>query len=252
MKRLIPLILALAFLFSSCGTKYDHNADENIISQIKSSFDFFDGDTAYSATFRLNVLLEDSRETFMFAQGNYDVSPPAPGEKTQSVSSVLAQTLLGAPYGVKAEYKNGVLSTTIDGSVTNESLDEKDFFTQIIYVKPFLPENTNIYIKGIDDLVTASGKGYAVFLKNAGEILFPLIGEDIYTLATFKNPKRGDMAVTDAKMTFVFDGGELSGMTVIFTLTLYDTPPYVPNGGGVDKDDYKLTLLVDYSVLFNR
>jgi hypothetical protein len=134
---------------------------------------------------------------------------------------------------------------------SDEEMTADEFFGRIIYVKPFIPSSG--YIEGIDDISTAAGKGYKVYLKNAGDVLYPLIGNGIYSLAMIKSPQYDLMNIKEANISYTIDenSGKITTMTMSFILYLYDTPPYIPNGGKTNLEDYTLDIRVNYTVSYS-
>jgi hypothetical protein len=248
MKRIAAsFLLAVVLCFVSCGKSYDHGADEAVIKRISDGCGYVSLSTSYNTSFRLNMLFSEDDSTLMFAQGNYSAYFT---EKFPDVNAKMTQTILGTSSAVQVSYKDGVCTTTTDGVPADEEMTADEFFGRIIYVKPFIPGSE--YIEGIDDISTAAGKGYKVYLKNTEDVLYPLIGDGIYSLAMIKSPQYDLMNIKDANISYTIDenSGEVTTMTMSFTLYIYDTPPYVPNGGKINLEDYTLDIRVDYTVTF--
>lgn len=245
MKRQALLFLIVLVLLVSCSKGYDHGADEGIISSLKDACDKVTSSDSYKAkSFRLEMTFSEEDVTLMYAHGYYEVDLSG---DTPYVSATMTQTVLGASSGVKVEYKNGISTTTVDGVIYSGSVDEEEFFGKMIFVKPFVPEKG--YITGIDNLDTAEGKGYKVYLKNPKDLLFPLIGMDIYETAMIANPNHELMNIKNASISYIIDAGSVKSMTIAFKLYLYETPPYIP-GRDVNLEDYMLEIGVNYNVIF--
>lgn len=246
-KPAVSFLLAVLLCFVSCGKSYDYGADEAVIKKISDGCGYVSLSTSYNALFRLNMLFSEDDTTLMFAQGNYSAYFT---EKFPNVTASMTQTVLGTHSAVQVSYKDGICTTTTDDVPSDEEMTADEFFGRIIYVKPFIPGFE--YIEGIDEISTAAGNGYKVYLKNAEDVLYPLIGNGIYSLAMIKSPQYDLMNIKDANISYTIDenSGEVTTMTILFTLYIYDTPPYVPNGGEVNLEDYTLDIKVDYTVIF--
>lgn len=249
MKRIAVLVvfLAAAVFLASCGTSYDYGADGEIIGKIDAACRTVSMSKGYKGSFVLNMLFSEDDATLMFAQGYYNADFT---RETPYVTASMAQTVLGTHSGVQVSYSDGVCTTTTDGTPSSVEMTSEEFFGRIIYVKPFIPEAE--YIQGIDKVDSASGIGYRVFLKGAEDVLYPLIGDGIYSLAMIHSPQYELMNIKDAYISYIIDenSGRVTDMKISFTLYLYDTPPYIPNGQKADLDDYTLDIRISYTVIF--
>ncbi len=246
-KRAAACLMAVTVLLFACGKKYDYGADESVIAEISASCGGVSNSAGYEGAFRLNLEFSDQNATLMFAQGSYkaDFTDNAP-----RVEASMTQTVLGASSGVKVSYADGMCATTANGETTETAMTPEEFFGRIIYMKPFVPGAE--YIQGIDSVTSAGGNGYKIYLKNAEDVLFPLIGEGIYTLAMINNPQYDLTNIQNASVLYIIDENtkKITNLTAAFTLFIYDTPPYVPNGKKAKLSDYTLDIRVTYNVSF--
>ena len=253
MKRFLAVLLLAVTLLSACGGSHDYGVDGKIITEIQTACEKLTSLSAYKA--RLFVLeMKFSREDaiLMSAQGSYEAEFTG---QTPYVSSTFSRKVLGNSSGVKVLYRNGVSTTTVGDNdnekVYKDKLTPEEFFGNIIYVKPFVPDNK--YIKGIDKLESTEGKGYKVYLDKAEDVLYPLIGDDIYETAMINNPKYDMMNIQKAYISYIIDesSGRIKDFVMSFTLNIYDTPPYYP-GKKPNYEDYKLDIRVSFRVVFEQ
>ncbi len=230
--RTIALIAAAALALCACtapAAEYGHVTSACAAHAQKDAF---------SAAFRLNITFENGTHTLLFSQGNYEAST----ENGVYVRVKAAQNYLGEPSSLDAEYKDGVYGAT------GEQMTPDRFFGQLLFAQPFVPESA--YIASVKEASTGSGRGVVFELKDATGLLFPYLGESIYSAAMINKPRPELTAVKDGVLTLVPgpDGG-IAFMTLNFKLILADTPPYVP-GGADNQDEYTLELSVEYAVSF--
>ena len=249
MKRLAAstVCLIIVMLFVSCGKSYDYGADEGIVKKISEACETVAKSTGYKGSFVLNMLFSEEDATLMFAQGYYDTD--FTGEMPY-VTASMTQTVLATHSGVQVNYENGICTTTTDGTPASTEMTSDEFFGRIIYVRPFVPDTK--YIEGIDEISSASVKGFKVYLNDAEDVLYPLIGDGIYSLAMIRSPQYDLMNIKDAEISYIINenSGEITDMTFSFTLYIYDTPTYVPNGKDENLDDYTLDIRITYTVAF--
>lgn len=233
MKRAFSFLLALlAAALCACSAP---NAE---YGGIAAACEKHAGAHDVKAKFRLNMTFEDGAYTLLFSQGNYEAEL---GDDVY-VSVKASQNYLGRPSALEAEYKDGVYSAT------GETVAPSDFFGQLLFVQPFVPDEK--FISSVREVSTGSGTGAVFALRDAFDLLFPLLGEDIYEIAMIKKPRRELASVSGAELTVIPGGTSgVAAMTLNFTLTLADTPPYVP-GGADRQDDYMIDIKVEYTVSF--
>lgn len=234
MKRFVSaLALMLALALCACGGR---NAD---YSALIKACEKHAQKESFTASYRLNMTFEDGANTLLFSQGTYHAEL---GGGAPYVTVKASQNYLGTPSTVDAEYKDGVYSAT------GEAITKENFFGQLLFVQPFVPDSR--FIKSAKAVSSGGGDGVIFELKNAYELLFPLIGEDIYDLARIYKPRRELTSISSAYITLIpASDGSAASMTVNFVLRVADTPPYVP-GGGDAQDDYTLDIKTEYTVSF--
>ena len=232
-RRLTALAMVLALILCACvSADADYTALYSACANHAQK-------TAFSASYRLNMTFEDGANTLLFSQGTYDAdfSKDPPYVKVKA-----SQNYLGTPSAVDAEYKDGVYSAT------GEAIPEENFFGQLLFVQPFVPEEK--YIISAKAVSSGNGSGVIFELKDAYGLLFPLIGEDIYDLARIYKPRKELTEISSAYITLIpSSDGSVASMTVNFMLRVADTPPYVP-GGGDAQDAYTLDIKTEYTVNF--
>ncbi len=234
MKRFVSaLALMLAISLCACGGR---NAD---YSALIKACEKHAQKESFTASYRLNMTFEDGANTLLFSQGTYHAEL---GGGAPYVTVKASQNYLGTPSAVDAEYKDGVYSAT------GEAITKENFFGQLLFVQPFVPDAR--FIKSAKAVSSGGGDGVIFELKNAYDLLFPLIGEDIYDLARIYKPRRELTSISSAYITLIpASDGSAASMTVNFVLRVADTPPYVP-GGGDAQDDYTLDIKTEYTVSF--
>ena len=234
MKRFVSaLALMLAISLCACGGR---NAD---YSALIKACEKHAQKESFTASYRLNMTFEDGANTLLFSQGTYHAEL---GGGAPYVTVKASQNYLGTPSAVDAEYKDGVYSAT------GEAITKENFFGQLLFVQPFVPDAK--VIKSAKAVSSGGGDGVIFELKNAYDLLFPLIGEDIYDLARIYKPRRELTSISSAYITLIpASDGSAASMTVNFVLRVADTPPYIP-GGGDAQDDYTLDIKTEYTVSF--
>ena len=234
MKRFVSaLALMLAISLCACGGR---NAD---YSALIKACEKHAQKESFTASYRLNMTFEDGANTLLFSQGTYHAEL---GGGAPYVTVKASQNYLGTPSAVDAEYKDGVYSAT------GEAITKENFFGQLLFVQPFVPDAK--FIKSAKAVSSGGGDGVIFELKNAYDLLFPLIGEDIYDLARIYKPRRELTSISSAYITLIpASDGSAASMTVNFVLRVADTPPYIP-GGGDAQDDYTLDIKTEYTVSF--
>lgn len=241
MKRFAFLTLALLLCLSSlvsCGSELDEDA----LSSLRSSAENWEKDE-YSADFCLNMRAKGLEKVLFFSQGNYGVTNSESGKKLDAKMSIVS---LGLSAESTASWENGVMTSVTAGTEVKSEMTENELFGTMIYVKPFVPDDK--YISGCEKLTTGAGSGVAVKLKNAVDILYPLLGEDVFDLASIYKPRCDMTKAENAEIIYTLNGGVITGMKISFTLKVYDTPPYVPGGNDPDPEDYALKIEVSFNV----
>ena len=234
MKRVTVLLLVSVLLLALCACSAD--AD---YTGVRACCAAQAEKTSFTAAFRLNMTFENGTYTLLFSQGEYSASRGANGAY---VSVKASQNYLGEPSALDAEYKDGVYGAT------GEEMTESEFFGQLLFLQPFVPEDK--YISSVKEVSTGSGKGYVFELQDATGLLFPFLGESIYSVALLDKPRRDLTNIHSATLTLIPDpSGGIAGMTLNFKLILADTPPYVP-GGADRQEDYTFEIAVEYTASF--
>lgn len=244
MKRvLFAFALCAAILLAACGETFADSA--SIISACEKHA----AKQTYSAKFRLNMTFENGQHTLVFSQGSYtaDLSGGTPYVKVSA-----SQNYLSNPSAVEGVYENGVYRVYDpyageEAGVSEYELSKTEFFGQILFMQPSVPDDK--YIKSSKAVKTAVGEGVCYELKDATELLLPLLGESIYDLALIKKPKRELTEALSASLTLVPSETGVYSMTLNFSLRLADTPPYVPGGGDL-QEDYTLYVDAEYTVTY--
>ncbi|MBQ6043203.1 MAG: hypothetical protein IJL41_03575 [Clostridia bacterium] len=234
MKRITVMLLVFALLFAlgACSADADYGEARISCAAQAQKADF-------SARFRLNMTFEQGTYTLLFSQGEYTARR---GEDGVYVRVKASQNYLGGPSALDTEYKDGVYGAT------GEEMTESEFFGQLLFLQPFVPDEK--YINSVKEVSTGSGKGYTFELRDATDLLFPFLGESIYSVAMLDKPRRDLTDIRSAYLTLIPDpSGGIAGMTLNFRLVLADTPPYVP-GGADRQEDYTFEIAVEYTASF--
>ncbi len=239
MKRAALLLLAvISCFFCLCSCSGNKN-DEEALSLLRSSAKAWSGKDAYSADFCLNMQADGLEYTLLFAQGSYNVGI---GENGRRLDVKMSQVSLGSTADITSVWENGVMTNVVSGTEVKSEMTEEELFSSIIYAKPFVPDDK--YISSSEKLTTGAGSGCKITLKDASDVLFPLIGNDIFDLASIYKPRYDMTKVTDAEIIYTVENDVITGMKISFTLKIYDTPPYVPGSPEPDAEDYALEIRV--------
>jgi len=233
MKRLTLTVIAACMLFLySCG---GDNADLSPVSAALAS-----PPAAVKSDFTLNIRFGDELTTLLFAMGSFDAD-----YQKNTVTAKMSRTVLASASTVELSYDGKTCVTTVDGEKHSEETAHDEIFGSLIYARPLMPSD------GLKFTSSLSADGlYTVKCKNPdSKQLFGLLGDDIYTIAYIKTPKKDKMYCTDAVFTYRVKDGKISDYSLSYTAHLFDTPPYVP-GIKVDESDYELELFVEFTAQY--
>lgn len=240
MKKIAAFILVVSLLLvCSCGA----GIDEEGLALLRDSANAWSNKTDYSASFCLNMTVDGLEYTLLFAQGSYTVTS---SDGNAKLDAKMSQVSLGASAEITASWENGVMTSVCSGTEIKTEMTESELFSSITYIRPFVPDDK--YVESCESLMTGAGSGYDMKLKDAVDVLFPLVGGDIFQLASIYKPRYDMTKVKDAAIIYTTDGSNITGMKISFVLKVYDTPPYVPGGDEPDPDDYALEIEVSFNV----
>ena len=156
----------------------------------------------------------------------------------------MAQTVLGASVTVEFCYADGWYGYVLDGNAIRREQTEESLRSGFLFSDAFLFDESDV-----TSMTRSSGDaGSGIYeLKIGGDHtarLVELLGEDIYALSQLSKPDKSKTQATDLVCGYtVAADGRLTGRTLSYTLSLYDTPPYVP-GVEPDYEDYHLELQI--------
>lgn len=194
--------------------------------------------------FMLSVAPSDGTETVFFAQGSAicekGTNPLMSGKMTQiqggSASTFDIYYKAGAYYTAKGESK---FYTVLD----------KDLFTKQFIFADALVLDPN-YVTEVQTAESADGTIYK-FKTDAShfaEELYGLFGTDIYTICGIKKAQEDKTSYAELCVEYLIDSnGALKTRNIKFSVTLHDTPPYLP-GEAANEADYVKTFDVTYTV----
>lgn len=247
MKKLLALLLSALCLLCSCG-KADTSGYNDVIKAAENSLN----SSSYSAKFRLNTVFGDEKATLLFAQGSYLCDKTA---GYPVVSASMTQNTLGTAASVKVDYNGSTndCKTTVDDTMTTESISQAEFFSQLIYagVLTFPAENVSFFKSqrsGADTI-------YTVGFNDVSNLIYPFFGESIYSITLITKPQHELFECRDVFVCYTVTGGDaprVSDITLSFDMLLYDTPPYVPSGKQPDLKDYMLEVYVEFTASFTE
>ena len=194
--------------------------------------------------FMLSVAPSDGTETAFFAQGSAvcekGTNPLMSGKMTQiqdgSASTFDIYYKAGAYYTAKGENK---FYTVID----------KELFTKQFIFADALVLDPN-HVEDVETAESADGTIYKFKAEPEAFIdeLQGLLGDDIYSICGIKKAVKSKTSYSNLWVELLIDGeGALKTENIKFSVTLHDTPPYLP-GEEVNEADYAKTFNVDYTV----
>lgn len=234
--RRLALCCAAALLLNGCGGAPDTSDYPVLEAAVASANDA----GCKQVKFLMQFTFGEERTTMLFVQGEYTVDT----ENGYVLSGRMSQTVLGASVTVTFSYADGWYAYIIDGQTMKRAYEEETLRSGFLFSDAFLFDEADV-----TSMTRSSGDaGAGIYeLEIGGDHtarLVELLGEDIYALSQLSKPDKSKTQATDLVCGYtVAADGRLTGRTLNYALSLYDTPPYVP-GVEPDYEDYHLELQI--------
>ena len=231
--RLAALIVCASLLLVSCAP------DTEDFPVVVSAAQATDAAECRTVDFLMQFTFGEEKTTLLFAQGEYTVSEIAGG---CVISGKMAQTVLGAALTVEFYYADGWYYYSIDGNKHKREWPFDELKSGFIFSDVFLPAREDI-----TKMSRSTGGTGSIYTLEVGgdrtQELLTLLGEDIYALSQFSNPIKDRTTADGLKLGYTLSDadGRLASRYLEYSLSIYDTPPYVP-GQEPDYEDYRLDL----------
>ena len=234
--RRAALCCAAALLLTGCSGAPDTSDYPVLASAVAAANEAGNKQVSFLMQFTFG----EEKTTMLFAQGEYTVGT----ENGYALSGKMTQTVLGASVTVEFCYADGWYGYVLDGNAIRREQTEESLRSGFLFSDAFLFDESDV-----TSMTRSSGDaGSGIYeLKIGGDHtarLVELLGEDIYALSQLSKPDKSKTQATDLVCGYtVAADGRLPGRTLSYTLSLYDTPPYVP-GVEPDYEDYHLELQI--------
>ncbi len=232
-KKIFALIIVFSLILVSCS-----KVSKDDISSIKKAVDKSNEEKLYKTSFVLEVKDIEQNELIMFVQGNYSIDKSEKQQKGVIMNGELVQTVYNTPSSLKFGFYDNTYVTISDEykilSDMEEDLLLKQFMCAPAYA--FTEEETES-IKKSD---VSNGTMYSANIKKGSyDYLKNLLGDDIYSFSSMKQPKKELTEFSDINCKYVISkDGILTNREISYTVIAYDVVPYFP-GHQASNDDYK-------------
>ncbi len=242
MKRLAPLLLiALSLILFGCNRSEEYavlrEAVENTNNLQRSKADFI-----------AEMTFENRAATLLFLQGSYSLD-----REEQLMNSQLVEMYLGSSGSLSEMYYDGYVYTQTEERKSRYPMEAQELFGYLYFAQPINFEYKDI--KKLKQSENIRGTLYSFTVKSGyDEELLTLLGEGIYSLAKINVPQTEKTRFGEIKVEYTVSDREgapvLASMQTVFTVFLYETPPYTP-GYTRPEEDYMLELTVRIKVSYN-
>ncbi len=241
MKKIILIALSLIILIStgiitffSCS-KVSNRSYNRIEDSVKKT----NWENTYSASFVLEVKDVDTQDLIMFVQGTYSINK----NDGTILCGELVQTVYNTPSSFKIGFYDDTYVTLTDEYKVLSDLEEEVLLSQFM-CSPAISLRKD-EIESIKKSEVSDGNMYTVIAnENFGDYLSRLLGDDIYTFSSMKQPKKEMTEYSDLILKYIIgDDGFLIGRETSYIITAYDTVPYYP-GYQANDDDFKRTFSI--------
>lgn len=194
--------------------------------------------------FMISVTPSEGTETAFFAQGS------AVCEKGTNplMSGKMTQIQDGSASTFDIYYKAGAYYTAKGENKFYAVIDKELFTKQFIFADALVLDQN--HVKDVETAESANGTIYKFKAEPEAftNELQGLLGDDIYSICGIKKAVKSKTSYSNLWVELLIDSeGALKTENIKFSVTLHDTPPYLP-GEKVNEADYAKTFNVDYTV----
>lgn len=246
MRRIVCFLLTAAVLavaLSGCD-------QSDRFSAVQQAVENTNAQKRYKADFMAEFTFADEAATLLFMQGSYAID-----REKQLLHSSYANSYFGVPSQVTEMYTDGYVYTEMEGNKNKYKKKADELFCYLQYAEAL----NFIYsdIKDFSEDENSKGTLYKFTVESGyDEQLLKLMGEGIYDLAKIERPQKEKTRFGEIECEYTVtknDSGEsmLASCQTVFTMYLYNTPPYSP-GYTPPEEDYMLELKVRLKVSYTE
>ncbi len=240
LRRIISALLAalLVLFLASCG---EEEGDPAMAEELNGVIQAANSENQLSGSYVLEINFGEGNVLY-YAKGDIEFDR---GEKR--VYADFRQTWLGSAEAVLNYYSNGTMIAVSDGEAIEVQRDAEELFSKFPYAKLPLWSNNGKIALGDN----TAGKTYSFVSKDTAQICETAVG-DIYSLVTvIKTPQRDKTQYGDTTVTYTVADGKIAACRYEFTVKLFDTPAYNPNGYTPPESEYTVDLKVSAKVSYS-
>ena len=239
-KCLISCLLALSLLICGCADGGGTNSE--LLSELNGAIESVNAEARVSGGYLIEISV--SGVTLYYAKGNIAFDR----EKNVAFND-FTQTYMGKSVVSQNYFSNGRLVSVEKGKATEFDRTSEQILGKFPYSELMtLPEN----IGEITEKISSVGRTVELVRKDTSVICETVVGKDIYTLTgVIKKPQTDKTRYSDTKCVYTVKDGRVVGCRYEFTVTLFDTPAYVP-GYSVPESEYTIDLSVVAKVNYDE
>ena len=228
-KCLLICLLALSLL---CGCADGDFSDSERFTELKSAIDSANGESLVSGGYLIEITV--SGVTIYYARGDISFN-----RSEGRAYNDFSQTYMGQSAAAQNYYADGKLVSVEKSGVTTFDRTQEQILGKFPYAKLIaLPDE----VVSVAEKSSSVGKTVELVRKDTEIICNSVIGEDLYSLASvIKKPQTDKTRYSDTKCIYTLNDGKVVSCRYEFTVTLFDTPAYVP-GYSVPESDYTVDL----------
>lgn len=237
--RAFCLVLALAALLCGCsgGEKQDPSAAKELNGAVAAANE----EASVSGDYLLEITF-GAGNVLYYAKGNIEFD-----RAEKKAFAEFNWNWLGNSDKVRNYYSNGVMTSVSDGEVIKEDYADDELFSKFPYSALLLCEEDRAVTVGNNSI----GKTFSVSRSDTEKICETVVG-DIYSLVTvIKKPQKDKTKYGDTTVTYTVSDGKAVACRFEFSVTLFDTPSYVP-GYQPPESEYSVELKVSAKVGYSR
>lgn len=242
----IALILVIAIFsacFSCCGTDESFAPVSEAVKNINAK-------QRYTANYLTEMTFEKDTAIMLFKQGSFSID-----REEQSLYSKGVQSYFANSSQLTEMFYDGIVYTDLDGIKSKYEIAAEEYFSNLYYEKALEFDEDNVDKLTKD--TNSSGTLYKFTVENGYEDrLWTILGKDgIYNLAKISKPQTEKTHFSEIDCEYTITQNEndeplLASYQLIFTVFLYDTPPYSPGYTPPEKDymiELKIRIKVSYT-----
>lgn len=241
MKRaLIIYLLALSLVLCGCADSNENNGE--LITELEGAISSVNSESRVSGSYMIEITVRGV--TLYYAKGNI-----AFDREEKCAYNDFSQTYMGSSAVAQNYYSGGKLVSVEKSGVNSFDRAPEEIMGKFPYSKLLeLPEG----VSGVAEKSSSVGRTVELTRNDTKAICDSVVGESLYTLASvIKKPQTDKTQYGDTKCTYTLKDGKINGCRYEFSVTLFDTPAYVP-GYSVPESEYTLELNVVAKVNYDE